>query len=355
VTYELDELSCPVVTGRDTIRLNEMPFLALDSLSIDQTACTGDTIVLSATANIDYPINWCLSDGTPLGTGETLEVIVETDLEIIAKVTDQNGCIDSTEVINIDHYDFDLTINPIDAFCGLDTMDISITNNNPEANLSYLWSPEDCILSGGDTSNPTVVTDESKDLNVLVTDIDTGCDTLIVIPITAHEIDIFVTNDYELILGQSGDVEVFNTNPGDDISWSNGSSEIEQNVTPTETTTYVVTVTDLNGCTATDEVTITVIIPRCDDEAVFIPNAFSPNGDGNNDILYVRGLFIESMECVIYDRWGEEIFKTVDQRIGWDGTFKGEPLSPDSYAYCIKAVCINGEENIRTGNVSLLR
>ena len=63
---------------------------------------------------------------------------------------------------------------------------------------------------------------------------------------------------------------------------------------------------------------------------VFIPNAFTPDGDGYNDILRVEGTNITEMVFMIFDRWGQKVFETNDQSIGWDGSFKGKQVNPDS-------------------------
>ena len=88
---------------------------------------------------------------------------------------------------------------------------------------------------------------------------------------------------------------------------------------------------------------------------MFIPNAFSPNKDGQNDKLYVRGPFIESFIFRVYDRWGELVWETTNLSEGWDGTFRGKLLDPDVYDYYLQATCVGGLENIIKGNVTLIR
>jgi gliding motility-associated-like protein len=125
--------------------------------------------------------------------------------------------------------------------------------------------------------------------------------------------------------------------------------------TPTETTTYTLTVTNEEGCKAVRQITIYVISPDCREPNIFVPNAFTPNGDGNNDVLYVRSNIIESMEFAIYNRWGQKVFETTEQSIGWDGTYKGQELPNDVFGYYLKAKCFNGEEFFKKGNISLMR
>jgi hypothetical protein len=78
---------------------------------------------------------------------------------------------------------------------------------------------------------------------------------------------------------------------------------------PSVTTTYTLIVSDGNSCTSIDVVTIT-IETDCSNNNVFIPNGFSPNGDGNNDVIFVRSNCIKTMNFTIYNRWGELVFES---------------------------------------------
>jgi gliding motility-associated-like protein len=90
---------------------------------------------------------------------------------------------------------------------------------------------------------------------------------------------------------------------------------------------------------------------------VFVPNTFTPNGDGQNDILKVFGPGVESVKQVrIFNRWGQMVFETNDpDGIGWDGTFNGEELNPGVFVYYMDVECINGERTIKKGDITLLR
>ena len=76
---------------------------------------------------------------------------------------------------------------------------------------------------------------------------------------------------------------------------------------------------------------------ECFTSHVYIPNIFSPNSDGQNDVLYVRGDGIQQLELIIYNRWGEIVFKSTDQAKGWDGTYKGAKVEAGAYSYILKA------------------
>jgi gliding motility-associated-like protein len=89
--------------------------------------------------------------------------------------------------------------------------------------------------------------------------------------------------------------------------------------------------------------------------AIDIPTAFSPNGDGSNDILFVRGAAVETMNVKIYNRWGEKVFESNSIEKGWDGTYKGKAQEMDAYAYILTATFIDGSSAQKKGNVTLLR
>jgi len=102
-----------------------------------------------------------------------------------------------------------------------------------------------------------------------------------------------------------------------------------------------------------DDVSV-ILCTDCDSNIVYIPNIFSPNLDGHNDILYMRGKNITEIEFAIYDRWGEEVFRTTDINQGWNGTFKGNPFNTSVFAYYAKIKFIDGTEQIKKGNITLI-
>ena len=132
---------------------------------------------------------------------------------------------------------------------------------------------------------------------------------------------------------------------------------------PGDTTTYYLTVKDSNGCVSTDSVTVFVIPKdtvnpiKCAD--IFIPDAFSPNGDGANDVLYVRGTpgCISNFMISVYDRWGETVFETNDITKGWDGISKNKDTGPAVYSYYLRATLLNkkNEQITQKGNITLVR
>ncbi|MCO6500827.1 MAG: SBBP repeat-containing protein [Vicingus serpentipes] len=120
---------------------------------------------------------------------------------------------------------------------------------------------------------------------------------------------------------------------------------------PEETITYTVIVVDSNGCQATDKVTVIVNYQT----VIYVPNIFSPNGDGNNDVLYVRGKGIRDFNFVVYDRWGEKVFETTDLNKGWNGVFRGEPMNKAVFVYYLQGTFVDGSEFNQKGDVTLIR
>ena len=124
---------------------------------------------------------------------------------------------------------------------------------------------------------------------------------------------------------------------------------------PDTTTTFFVIATDKYGCNAMDTITIFVKDFKCDIPNVYVPNAFSPNDDKVNDVLFVESKVVDSLYFAIYTRWGEKVFETTDITKGWDGSYKGEKLSSAVFVYYLDATCINRQRLKKKGNISLLR
>ena len=123
---------------------------------------------------------------------------------------------------------------------------------------------------------------------------------------------------------------------------------------PEQTTTYSVTVTDSIGCSDVDSVLVIVTVV-VEENNLIVPNAFSPNGDGKNDILYVKGRNIKTIRFVIYNRWGEKVFEAGRPEEGWDGKYKGQFADSAVFVYYVKVEFIDGTEDFIKGDVTLIR
>jgi gliding motility-associated-like protein len=90
-------------------------------------------------------------------------------------------------------------------------------------------------------------------------------------------------------------------------------------------------------------------------DGVFIPNSFTPNGDGLNDMLRVYGYKIRELKLVVFNQWGEKLFESADQSRGWDGSHKGKQQPSGVYMYVCRMVLTDGTTVEKKGAVSLIR
>jgi gliding motility-associated-like protein len=147
---------------------------------------------------------------------------------------------------------------------------------------------------------------------------------------------------------------VYNWTPKETLVCNTCASTISE---PPSTTKYTITVSN-PGSRCTKKIQTQVIVIS----DIFVPTAFSPNGDSMNDIFYIVGSKSVRMikEMLIYDRWGELVFRdanfpTADASHGWDGNYQGKTLNPDIFTYKIVAEMKNGEVNDFSGAFTLLR
>ena len=328
------------------------------TLDENQEICMGDSLIsLGATSNGSI-IVWTDQDGNLLTAGDSVTVDVREISRVIGTVTDAFGCSDSI-TFNTGFYEFDITLDlPMDPVCSNDPIMIGVTNNRGDS-LTYMWVSANGIESGAATPTPTIIPGAAEDLVLIVTN-ELGCTMEFEAGVAGGseiEAEIIADPDGTIVRGESVTLTVVTDAVNPTFLWSNGSTEPSITVMPEETTTYTVVVTDENGCTAEASYTVMVDDPPCDESGIFIPDAFSPNNDASNDLLFVRGNGIETLDFQVLDRWGKEVFRTNDQDEGWNGRHRqeGKELSPDVYAYCVKVTCFDGTEFIKAGNVSLLR
>ena len=232
-------------------------------------------------------------------------------------------------------------------------------------NCTFTWSPVEYIISGSNSSSPVVDPPVNTTFFVTVTN-SNQCQKLVSIPVIVqsgtflNSINAWCIHPH-IFLGESTLLEsTLLTDNVYQYSWTPSLNlatpfQHNTNASPTETTLYTIKVTDIFGCFKTDTVTIFVTERICDEPFIFIPNAFTPNGDGINDVLYVRSDIIESFTFRIYNRLGELIFETSSTSIGWDGKYKGEKCTPGVYDYYLEGICNNKEIILKKGNITLIK
>lgn len=248
--------------------------------------------------------------------------------------------------------------------CAGDEITLSLLTPLDENQYTVDWSPEPPIIDGQGTINILMTTSEDIWMSAEIESI-YGClytDSILVEVSPLSFLNVDVSGD-PLLIPLGGQAQLMTEPLGYTYSWTPSTGLSNTGIpdpisSPPSTTTYTVTVIDddLNGdCAKSDTITVKVFEFQCGFPTVFLPNAFSPNEDGHNDVLYVRGDLVESIDLKIYNRWGEIVFQTKDKALGWDGKFKGRRLDPAVYVYHLDMICIDGQENFEKGNITLIR
>lgn len=169
------------------------------------------------------------------------------------------------------------------------------------------------------------------------------------------EIDLGFSTIIRTIVLPSGSNVTYTWTPKDSL---NCTTCPDVTANPTRTIRYTVRIKDEKGCTATDDVLITVDKKR----PIYIPTAFSPNGDGVNDLFTIYGnkAAVIIKDFKIFDRWGGIVFAATDmplndERVGWNGSWSNKDLNPDVFTYYAIIKFVDGEELLFKGDVNLIR
>jgi gliding motility-associated-like protein len=336
-------------------------FVSLQT-SADTTICVGTSLQLSAsngTGNGTYIWSLNLNLTPPLNnpTDSTINVLPLNNTTYYVQTT-INGCsvLDSVKV-NVSSVSV-TTSNISVCYPGQYTL----TATASPTNVTYQWLPTQFIISGGNTATPLVNVQTNTTYQVIATN-NIGCSDTANVNISISALGLTSINAYAdkdtLINGESTLLHV-NPSSGYTIVWSpanslNNTSIANPLASPTQTTEYIVSLTDAQGCSRTDTVKITVLDFICEEPYIYLPNAFTPNNDGQNDILYLRGNLIDEMYLAIYNRWGELVFESTSPQIGWDGTYKGMKCDPAVFVYYLTVKCRGGQEYFKKGNITLIR
>jgi len=166
---------------------------------------------------------------------------------------------------------------------------------------------------------------------------------------------VTITPDKTIFLGQS--IVLSATGPGNQFAWSPATSLSNANISnpiasPASDITYTVKISNAVGCFVERSVSIKVV----DLDGVYVPTGFTPNGDGNNDLLKpLFGTKYQLLEFSIYNRWGQHLFTTATTGAGWDGSFGGKKADQDVYVWVLKVKDSTGKLIERKGTVVLIR
>lgn len=339
-----------------TVTINPLPVL---HVTPDPAyVCEGSTRQLIATGASKYL--WTPRIGLSCDSCSNPVTSVASNIIYSLTGTTKYGCTDSITVpVEVYHHN---VVSKKD--------DTTICINNQafltvRGGVSYVWSPA-ASLNNATIYNPTATPTVTTVYTVVVTE--NPCfDTTVYVKVTVIPTPVLrVPPTITIIAGNSVQLYADSLNHVTltGYAWTPADSTLSCTdcphpiATPYVTTTYSVTATTIEGCAGTATVTIKLL---CETSQVFIPNTFTPNGDGNNDRFYVSGKGLGIIKrMAVYNRWGEMVYETYDAHpndpaIGWDGTYRGEILAPDVYIYILDVTCSTGEPFVFKGDISLVR
>jgi gliding motility-associated-like protein len=313
-------------TDTVAVTINALPTILASN---DTIMCQGDTANISAIGGTSY--TW----DNGLGAGQSHQVFPASLTTYIVTGLDVNGCSNFDSVIVSINALPTLVTSSDTSLCQGDSVTLSVTGA-----LTYTW---DNGLGVGQTH----LLLSPLDTAYLVVGVDTnGCANTDSVVITMNQIpNIIASNDTTVCLGEMITISVTG---GTTYTWDNSLGiGASHDVTPTVTTSYIVT-GDENGCIASD--TVVVVI---DNLCFNIPNVFTPNSDGKNDVWNIKGFeSYPDINVKVFNRWGDLMFESVGYSEPWDGTYNGTESPEATYYYII--VLGDGEDGI-TGTINIVR
>jgi gliding motility-associated-like protein len=347
------ELAFNMITLPQTLNLTEVlcefPFGSLSVSNINLTDYNS-SISLDSLANIE----WFENDQLSIPVANPSDVTLSNQSTFYALASSQNGCENSGRLnflINSLPEANDLTVDLCEDKLGEGQFlayDLTILNDqltSSSSNIVTWYQDADLLIP---VSNPFETTIFSEDS--YYAKIENTCENSSVVNFIIHEkpdfdlgLDTTIFYTESKILSPEIEIRFL---PGTYL-WQDGSTN--STYTVYEEGTYVLQFTDFNGCVAVDSIRILVERYR-----IFVPNAFTPNGDGVNDTFgpIITGDIVgEEMEMFIYNRWGELIYEFTDFGQAWDGTYKGKKVNVGVYVWIL---IIEGKAR-KDGNVSLIR
>lgn len=317
----------------------------------------------SPTLGVDY--QWTTDTGNFLfGNNGTMPGIDASGTYVLTVSNPANGCTSTDEVIVGDSTISDFFFDQTDAGC-LNAFG-SITFGNVVGGLGSLQYSIDGGVTFTDQTSYDNLPPGTYELAVQDSG---GCLlTESVLIQTADGVELSLEPSVNLDLGDGFQIVPSLSVPQDDIIeaiWTpaDGLSCTDCLIpfaTPTSDITYLLTVTDVNGCTASASISFSLATPN---GAVYVPNVFSPNDDGINDQLTPlanESLVTQVERFLIFTRWGESVFENYnfppnDFAQGWDGTHRGDELGTGVYVWFAEVILANGEKRFLKGEVNLIK
>ena len=330
--------------------------------------CFEDIVYLEGSASAasgNLLIQWETNDGQIASGGNTLQAGITSGGTYNLVVTDlNNGCMAADDVDVTENEPAALDLQVFDPLCygGTGALILGeVTGGTPP----YMYS-----IDGGQSFYSTTAYNQMQPGNYTVLAQDAnGCETPVLSAqiVEPAEVVVDLGLDVDLQFGDSYQLQALTNLLPSQISqivWTpveslSCSDCLDPVATPFSSTTYTVWIADEQGCS--DEASIRVAVDKR--PAVFIPNIFSPNGDGDNDVFLVfakPGSVEKVRSFLVFSRWGETVYEYYnfdpnDPAYGWDGFHRGEPMNPAVFAYFAEVEFIDGRVEFFEGDVTLVR
>ncbi len=342
--------SCGIDTSYHTVNIFPAP---IADAGADTTLCRFDTVQIGSIPISGHSYTWSPTIGLSDSVIADPYAYADSSLTYVVIITSTvSGC-SNADSVTITRYPATQADAGIDtSHCLGDSLQLNVTSG-----LIYSWTPS-TGLSDDSIADPWVIVSDTTTYIVTVRDSNSciGIDSVTIrvnpLPIVSVTADVTIYYGESVQLNGSGG-PTYSWLPTSGLNCSNCENPIAN---PLETTTYYLTVTDSLGCSITDTVVVTVNLTK----VIFIPNIFSPNGDGENDFFYVQGLGIAELNMLIFDRWGEMVFENTgfiadDRSAGWDGTYKGKAMNPAVFVFVVTGTFIDGSEINEKGDLTLVK
>ena len=360
-TYTVTGIApCAAATATVTVTIGSLAVPTAVVQSLATCAGTPNTAAFEAIPPAGATIYWYDINNQEVATGNTYVPTVAGTYTAIAKANCDSQPITFT-LTEIPLPEITLLLSD-DIICLDETVLASL--DNPDTGFVYSWDAG--VLGNFSGNGPHEIKPSATGnypISVTVTDAN-GCISTTNATLNVGKIMVQTIADTSIYLGSSIVLETTgagNTNSGnlifewdDPLGFINDLAVQSPSITPTITGVYTVTLSDEQGCKATDAVTIT-ILPVND---VNVPNAFSPNNDGYNDLFNVKGANLAKIDLLIYDRWGHVAFANPNTlpNGGWDGLMpNGQPAGIGVYAFYATVYYLDGKTAQMRGNITLLR
>ena len=343
--------------SQDSVTFEVHPPLSVNIPAVDDlcygTGTTVQAIVTGGDGTSGYSFAWS-TGATNIATINTGPLTQTTTVSVIVNDACPNPVSDSIVITVRPKIEIEITLN--DTVCQGEMGSAFAEVISPPGDYSISWN--------GNPTNPLPAFAGTQ-RTVLITDTATGCstDSTVTLPAYPAVVANFSVNpntgcvSYEdrndvgfIDLSSNGAVGTWDFGNGTTQDYTVG-EVVNQSYNDPGAYTVSLDISNLAGCESSYAIEL-CILPA---EPVFIPDIFSPNGDGHNDILFVRGFGLTKIDFRLYDRWGEEVFKTTDTAVGWDGSLRGQPASSGSYFYTFKASVGDNSKIDKSGEIALVR